>query len=115
MFPLAQVVITDLVTQLLAAANQKNWWLVGVLAVIGLVAAIRKLAAYTDKLKFFLTDRGGAILALAAGIAGSLVTAAVSGGINLQTLLNGVILGVTSAGGYNVVKKIFTSPPAVVQ
>jgi len=103
----------NLVKQAIAG---KQWALVATLAVIGLVALIRygagKLAVpYAGKwigraAAFFTTDRGGAILTLLVGVAGALVPVFAGGVFTVQAILDGVILGITSAGGYVMIKKI---------
>lgn len=120
--PLAQVATdlgADLLKQLLAAFNQRNWYLVGVLVIIAVIGGIRKLASRVSFLKFFNTDRGGAILALAMGLVGGVAADAIGGSFHLRAVLDGIVLGFTSAGGYVTVKKLvwpndITAPPAPV-
>jgi hypothetical protein len=107
--PLAQVAAEasgELLAQILAAFQQKNWYLLGVLVVVGLVGLIRKFVGKVKYLSFFATDRGGAILALVAGLAGALGIDALNGVVDIATMLDGLKLGLASAGGYVVVKRI---------
>src|SRR5215213_10031168 len=87
-----------------------DWRIVTGLACITLVFGFRSLAG---KLPggvgdFFRSDRGGAVSALLVGVLGSLghVLYATKDPINAKTFVDGVVMGVTAAGGYATVKKL---------
>ncbi len=104
-----------LLNLIVSAARGRNWALLGALVLSLLVWAVRKFAsrvavAFAGKLlgraaAWLTTDRGGALLALLAGIASALAVAFASG-FSWGLLLDGVVAGVTAAGGYAVVRKL---------
>lgn len=65
---------------------------------------------------FFSGDAGGALTALLVGIAGSFGRAlfASKDPISAQFVIDGLVVGVTSAGGFSVVKKLFAGNVAKV-
>lgn len=93
-------------SQVLEAVQHSNWRLLAVLLVVGLVWACRR---YGGKVwPWVLTPRGGSCLALLWGIVGALANLILAGkGLDLQTVLNGVINGAIAAGGWNVAREIF--------
>ena len=122
---LAQPIVTpaadpDLLTVarlVLEAARGRNWALVGALVLSLLIALVRRFAgriavSFAGKLAgraaaWLTTDRGGALLALLAGVAAALAAAFGSGGgVSVQTVLDGLVAGVTAAGGYAVIRKL---------
>ncbi len=75
-----------------------------------IIAAFRWVAPKLDGRLGALvkSDRGGAALAILAGLGGALTTALLAKqAINVQLLVSGVVTGVLAAGGFNVVKKLF--------
>ena len=92
--------------QVLAAFHAKAWMLVGLLAVIGIVALLRKLGPAS----WFQGDRKGAIWAILIGIlftlAGSCINQGTLAHFTIAWLFNGIYLGIAAAGGYAVVKKL---------
>jgi hypothetical protein len=87
------------------AVQSSNWKVLVIIVMVGLTYVVKE---YGGRAWPWLdTDRGGAVLALAVGVLGSMANAlAASAAISPQLLLNGFLMGVTAAGGYNVVKKI---------
>lgn len=90
------------------AAKNGEWKLVPILLIIGIVWALRKWGAMIPVIGSWLTtDRGGAILALLAGVFGVIGAGLISGASWSFTLIrDGILLGVTAAGGWSVLKKI---------
>lgn len=90
--------------QLLAAIQGRNWIAVAGVALVLLTYLLRRWGGvYLPWLK---TDRGGAALALGLGVLGSVGVALSAGTVTAQSLLDGAMLGLTSAGGYAVVRKL---------
>lgn len=90
------------------AAKNGDWKLLIVLIVVGIVWALRKWGAAIPKVgEWLATDRGGAILALLAGIFGVIGTGLVSGSAwSFALIRDGLLLGFTAAGGWTIIKKI---------
>lgn len=108
--------------EFLDAVKTGNWKLTLILALVLIIWGVRKygskLAAVPVKWvaaigKFIASDRGGAVLAMVAGVIGS-VAAYMVGGANLtpKVLLDGLLLGFTAAGGWVVMKKIIVPAKA---
>lgn len=88
---------------LLEAVAAKNWVLVGALAVMALTWALRRWAP----IPWFQTDRGGAVLVLATALAGTFATALLGGApLSLGLVLTALVVGLSAAGGYGVIRKI---------
>ena len=82
-----------------------NWKAVAALVAIGAVWALRKFGG--RYIPFLKTDRGGALLTLVTGITGGLGHALLAGvPITTELISDGLVVGVMSAGGYVVVKRI---------
>lgn len=101
----------------LEAARGRNWALVGALVLSLLIALVRRFAgriavSFAGRVvgraaAWLTTDRGGALLALLAGVAAALAAAfGAGGGVSVQTVLDGLVAGVTAAGGYAVLRKL---------
>lgn len=90
------------------AAKNGNWKLLAVLLVIGIVWAARKYGVLIPKVGDFLkSPRGGAILAILTGVFGVIATGlAASGKFSAGLVWDGLLLGLTAAGGWTVVKKL---------
>ncbi len=102
------------------AARGRNWALLDALVLSLLIALVRKFAsrlavsfagrAVGKAAAWLTTDRGGALLALLAGVAAALAAAFGSGGaVSVQTVIDGVVAGITAAGGYAVLRKLLFS------
>lgn len=119
----AQAVIVDPLSDPIAFFNtvknaiaNKQWGLVAAIVVVGLVAFVRWGAkkgavAWAGKwagkaCAFLTTDRGGILLTLITGVATSLASVFVGGVVTVQTVFDGVMLGITAAGGYVAIKKL---------
>jgi len=113
------------VKMLTDAAGSGQWKLVGIVICVGVVFALRHFASrLPGKVgAFFQTARGGALLALLGGVATTLAGVLVQPGqkVSLAILLNGFVLGVAAAGGWNVVRRLiwgddapaaYPAPPA---
>lgn len=99
------------------AARGRNWALLGALVLSLLIALIRRFAsrlavsfagkAVGRAAAWLTTDRGGALLALLAGVAAAFAAAFGSGGaVSAQTVVDGLVAGITAAGGYAVLRKL---------
>ena len=89
----------------LGAVQSSNWRLLAALGVVGVVFALRKWGG--KKWPFLATDRGGAALALAFGVACAFSNAFAAGQVpSLSLLMTGLSVGLTAAGGWSVVKKL---------
>lgn len=89
-------------SQALAAVHAGNYKLLAALAVVGLVAALRKWGPEWVK-----GDRGGAALAFVVAMAGALVTAFSAGaGFSWQLLADAAAVALTAIGGFVGVKKL---------
>ena len=101
--PGADVDPNALVPQLIGAIQGRNWIVVVCLVTILVVWLARKLP-----IPFLKTDRGGAILVMALGIATALLAALAGGApMTLSLIIGSVVSAVTAAGGFNVFNKIF--------
>lgn len=97
---------TGILQMLLDAVKSGQWLLVGSLGLVVLVWALRQFGG--KWMPFLKTDRGGALLAVASGLCTYTATALISGAaFSLQMLLAGLEMGVTAAGGYAILKKLF--------
>lgn len=107
----------DFVKVLVDAVASKNWPLLAALGVVAAVWAVRKFLA--PRVPFLATDRGGAILVLVTSLAGAVATALVGGAaFSLPLLVQALSVALSAAGGFNLVKKLATTPapvPAPVQ
>lgn len=91
--------------QLIEAAKTKAWRPLIALVLAGMVFLGRRYGA--KWIPWFKTDRGGAALVLGVGVLGSLATVLFSGAaLGLGVLVDGVVMGVTAAGGYIVLKRL---------
>lgn len=91
------------------AILQGKWQAVAALVAVAVVFGARQGAArLPGKLGiFFASARGGALLALLGGVVTALAQAIVAGGeINVTLLVNGVVLGITAAGGWTLVRRL---------
>lgn len=88
------------------AAIQGGQW--RVVAVLGVIALVWVAKRYGSKRWAFLgTSRGGALLALAAGLVSTFAPAILAGTpFNLKLVLDAVMLGVTAAGGWVMVRRL---------
>lgn len=88
-----------------AAIQGGQWRAVAVLGVIALVWVAKR---YGSRYWPFLgTSRGGALLALAAGLVSTFAPAIFAGTpFSLKLVLDAVMLGVTAAGGWVVVRRL---------
>jgi hypothetical protein len=90
------------------AAKNGNWKLLAVLLVIGIVWALRKYGVLIPKVGDFLKSaRGGAILTILTGVFGVIAAGLVSSGkFSAGLIWDGILLGLTAAGGWTIVKKL---------
>jgi hypothetical protein len=90
------------------AAKNGNWKLLAVLLIVGLVWAARKYGVLIPEVGPFLqSPRGGAVLAIATGVFGVIAAGlAASGKFSAGLIWDGLLLGLTAAGGWTVVKKL---------
>lgn len=90
------------------AAHQ--WSLTGALLVVFLAAVVKRYLG--DKIAFLHTNAGGSLLALvmatATAVSAGLVTPGAS--ITLGLLKTALLVGVTAAGGYAVLKNLLVDP-----
>jgi hypothetical protein len=92
--------------KLFSATTSGQWKLLITLVLVGVVWGFRAIGGkFWPWLK---TDRGGAMLALLTGVTGVLAAMALAGGaFSAQVVLNGIMAGITAAGGWTVIKKLF--------
>lgn len=99
----------------LAAASAKDWRVFASLLLIGAVWAMRKFAGKIPGKfgAFWSTDRGGAVMALVAGVLGSVAhVLAAKASFSWAMLSDGVVMAVTAAGGWAVMKKLVSPSDA---
>lgn len=91
------------------AVRSGNWRLIAAACLIVIVWALRRWGA--AHWAFLASDRGGALLALLGGVAGAFMNALAAGAdISIVLILDGLSVGLTAAGGFVAVKKIFGKP-----
>ena len=92
--------------QLFFAKVQTGDWKAAIaLVVVAAVWAMRRWGG--KKWPALKTDRWGAVLTLASGVAGGIAWALNKGGaVDARVLYDGITVGLTAAGGYTVVKRI---------
>jgi len=98
------------------AIQAGKWQAVAALVAIAVVFVLRKFATKIPGKAgvFFGTNRGGAVLALIGGVVTALAQIVLSGqSLDLNILINGIVLGVTAAGGWTLVRRLVwgDSPP----
>lgn len=99
------------ITFLFDAARTSNWRLLAVLALVAVVWGIRAFGSRAWPA--LASDRGGALLALIGGITGAICHAALAGApVTRQLVLEGVVNGVTAAGGWAMVRKLWGAKTA---
>lgn len=91
------------------AIHSGNWRLAAAGVLVVVIWAVRAFGSkYFPKLA---TDRGGAALAVLGGLAGALSNAILGGvPITLNIMLDGLGMGVTAAGGWNVTRRLLWPP-----
>lgn len=94
---------------ILDAVEHGNWWVLAALLLTGLVAAVRALVPkFSEKYQWLKTDRGSAVLVLGmAALGAAATTIAAWTAPNWALLGTAVLVAVSSAGGYVLIKKIF--------
>lgn len=93
------------VSALSAAITARRWGVLAALLVIALVWLARRYAP--QKWPWLRTDRGGAVLALVGSVLVTVCADLASGhAFSVAWLLDAIMLGMTAAGGYAVVRKI---------
>ncbi len=96
-----------LVSKAVGAGSARDWRALGAALILLVVFLMRKVVG--RYVKFFNTDRGGAVMALVVGVLGtvaSLVSA--SGKFSVGMLMDGLMAAFTAAGGYATLKKLFS-------
>lgn len=99
----------QIVSQIISAAEHKQWLLLFVLAIIGLTSAVRWLGPKLhDKFGALVTsDRGGQLTSLIIAEGMAVVAALTTGRPITLTLVVGALVGGAGAGGlYNLVKNL---------
>lgn len=90
---------------LLTAVQTKQWVLVGMLATMALVAALKKIGA--KYVPFFGTRRGGALLALIGGVIVALVEPLITGkSLSISTALYALLYGPGAAGIWTMARRL---------
>ena len=107
-------------SSLWTALQHRSWGLgiaaALVLVVLGLRYGAGLLAARLpgkagDACAWLKTDRGGAVLVLASGVASAAFVAKIAGqAVTPQLLMGGLGAGITAAGGWSVIKRLFAPP-----
>ena len=103
-------------TSMWTALQHRSWGLGMAAALVLIVLGLRygagllaaRLPGRAGKACGWLnTDRGGALLVLASGVAGAVFVAKLAGqALTPQVLTGGIGAGITAAGGWNVVKRL---------
>jgi len=91
------------------AMHTSNWRLVVIAGLLLVVLSLRKLAGFlpAKAAAWVQSDRGGATLALLAGVLTVLVNGMVAGGkFDPQLLVDGVLAAATAAGSFNLAKRL---------
>ena len=105
-------------SELARSIQSGKWQAVAALVAIAVVFVLRKFATkIPGKVGvFFGTNRGGAVLALIGGVVTALAQIVLSGqSLDVNILINGIVLGVTAAGGWTLVRRLIwgdAPPPA---
>ena len=87
------------------AMRTSNWRLAVIAGLLLVVLILRRVGGFFWP--WFNTDRGGATLALAAGVLTVLVNGLVAGGaFDPQLLVDGLLAAFTAAGAFNVSKRL---------
>ena len=94
----------SLIGGILNAVQGHNWIIAIGLALSGVIWLARTFGGRAWP--WLLTSRGGAALTLFVAVAGAIGTALAAGVVSLQSILDGVTLSFTAAGGYGLIKKI---------
>ena len=104
----------DFVSKLYSAAKSKDYRLLTVLSVVLVVFLLRW--GGKKYVPWFNTDRGGAALALAIGVLQQVILVAGAAGVAFSawTIVEGLINGITAAGGVTVIKRLLDPKDAVV-
>lgn len=105
--PTPQTSIGDVV-----AAARAGKWLVAIGGALILLTALLRWVAARAGLKWFATDRGGAVLVGLTSLFSALGTTLIAPGAHLDFTTFAAALAVTwsAAGGYSWLKKIFSLP-----
>lgn len=92
------------------AMHTSNWRLVVLAGLLLTVLLLRKVGGFllpTKAATWISSDRGGATLALLAGVLTVVVNGMIAGGtFDPQLLIDGVLAAATTAGGFNLAKKL---------
>jgi hypothetical protein len=105
--------IGAVVSAVAGAVQSKNWRMLGALVIMLLTYASRKFLA--PRVKFFASDRGGAVLALAMGVLASFAHLLAAGGsMGFGVVVDGLVAGFMAAGGWSVAKKLVSTPTAAM-
>jgi hypothetical protein len=102
---------------LLGAIAKGQWRIVAILVAIGVVYLLRQSATRLPGAlgDFFKSSRGGAVTALLGGVVTALAGLLIGGGpVNVGVLINGIVLGIGAAGGWNVLRRLIWSDAAPV-
>jgi hypothetical protein len=98
------------------AATHKNWRFLVAFVLMAFVSIARRGSKYLPGRAgvFFLSDRGGALLAIVLAVVGGAAAALMGGGpMSVAMLGNAMMNAVIAAGGYSLVKK--TDPWGLVR
>lgn len=90
--------------------QKKDWRMLAATVVMALAWALRKYGSSVPKLGPWMnTDRGGAVLALILGLCAGVGNAlGGAGSLGWSTLVNSLLVSVTAAGGFTLMKKIIS-------
>ncbi len=91
------------------AVMSGNKWAAAALALVAVVALLRKYVA--PRWAFLMGDAGGSLLALLASFGGASATALLAGaGMSWALLWMSVKVALTAAGGYTLIKRLIVGP-----
>jgi hypothetical protein len=103
----------SVITGILTAFTGKKWAVLAGFVLTGVVYVVRTYFLATWA--WAQTSRGGAIVAIAIAIIGTLGVELAAGVVSVGTILDALMAAIMSAGGYNLFTKLFLpSKPAAV-
>lgn len=101
--------LVDALKSVYDAISTHQWSLTGALAIIYLVAVIKRYLG--DKVAFLHSDAGGSLLALVGAVGTALATSLTPGAhLTPDLLLKALQAGVAAAGGYAILKNLLVDP-----
>lgn len=105
--PVTTSAVVAVAKAIVDAAQHHNWRYLVALCLGVVVFLLRKYVG--NYVPWFKTDRGGAVLVLLVGVLGAVTTVLLSPySLSMDHIVDAVANAVTAAGGYTILKKVFT-------